>query len=102
MKINMHGDDHSPKKAHADYEINLRKARDYIYANQSKLPNGMSVKICDSEQISSALVAISFSNAYTPNYAANISLHQPGYVVADEVTKAMKAICAIAEKVNNG
>jgi hypothetical protein len=70
----------TPKRSpHPDYENNLKHSEVLCKNTEGKLPNGMKVKICDSEHLQKALLIISWTPGVfvkRGNYATPIFLHQ--------------------------
>lgn len=67
-------------QGHPDYQRNLQTAQNLLKAVDGKLPNGMRVKIADSEHIQKALVIISWKPGFTEplgNYATPVNMNQP-------------------------
>lgn len=86
-----------PNEPHSDYLNNLGRANQFVKSKEGRLPNGVSVKVCDSEHVKSALLAISFSADKRPNFSTAISLNQPTEAIALQISAALTQFEQIAK-----
>jgi hypothetical protein len=87
-KYEISGMDSVRKTEHPDYKENLDRANKFVQNTEKSLLRGMSVKVCDSQHLTKALITIAWTppkEAPKGRCATSISLHQSSGDVKNQI-----------------